>query len=149
MVSRRMRCGPAALRAALRTALLAALAAPLAALAAESSPGPGIGSVVQVSLGLGLVLIMVAAAAWLARRLGVGSTRSDGTVTVRGGVAVGQRERVVVVEINDTWLVIGVAPGRVSALHALPRPQDAPAPQESPQRSFAQRFKRALENSHA
>jgi len=123
--------------------------APLVALEAESSPGPGIGSVLQVSLGLGLVLLMVVAAAWLARRLGVGTTRSDGTVTVRGGVAVGQRERVVVVEINDTWLVIGVAPGRVNALHALPRPQGAHAPEETTQRSFAQRLRRALEKSHA
>ena len=140
MVSRRLRWGPAA---------LTLTAAPLVALAAESPPGPGIGSVLQVSLGLGLVLMMVAAAAWLARRLGVGSTRSDGTVTVRGGVAVGQRERVVVVEINDTWLVLGVAPGRISALHTLPRPPGAHAPEETAQRPFAQWFKRALEKSHA
>jgi flagellar protein FliO/FliZ len=138
MVSRKLRWGAAALAAA-----------PLAALAAESAPGPGIGSVVQVSLGLGLVLLMVAGAAWLARRLGVGSARSDGALTVRGGVAVGQRERVVVVEIDDTWLVIGVAPGRISALHTLPKPPDARAPQETAQRPFAQWFKRALEKRRA
>ena len=146
MVSRRVQWAPAALWPA---SWLALWAAPLAALAAESSPGPGIGSVLQVSLGLGLVLMMVAVAAWLARRLGVGSLRSDGMVTVRGGVAVGQRERVVVVEIDDTWLVIGVAPGRVSALHTLPRPQGAHALEETAQLSFAQRFKRALERTHA
>jgi flagellar protein FliO/FliZ len=138
MVSRRLRCWAAALAAA-----------PLAALAAESPPGPGIGSVLQVSLGLGVVLLMVAAAAWLARRLGVGSARSDGALTVRGGVAVGQRERVVVVEIDDTWLVIGVAPGRISALHALPRPPGALAPQQTTQQPFAQWFRRAMEKRRA
>jgi flagellar protein FliO/FliZ len=33
---------------------------------------------------------------------------------------VGQRERVVVVEIGDDWLVLGVAAGQVRALHTLP-----------------------------
>jgi flagellar protein FliO/FliZ len=28
---------------------------------------------------------------------------------------------VVVVEIGDTWLVLGVAPGQVTALHQLPK----------------------------
>jgi flagellar protein FliO/FliZ len=34
---------------------------------------------------------------------------------------VGQRERVVLVEVADTWLVIGVAPGHVTALHSMPK----------------------------
>jgi flagellar protein FliO/FliZ len=136
MVSRRLRCGFAALSAA-----------PLCALAAQAAPGPGIGSVLQVSLGLALVLMMVAAAAWLLRRLGLGATRSDGTVTVRGGVAVGQRERVIVVEIDDTWLVIGVAPGRVNALHALPRPPGARATKEAASQPFARWLKRAVERT--
>jgi flagellar protein FliO/FliZ len=28
---------------------------------------------------------------------------------------------VVVVEVEGTWLVLGVAPGRVAALHAMPK----------------------------
>jgi len=35
-------------------------------------------------------------------------------------VMVGQRERVVVVEIGGQWLVLGVAAGQVRALHTLP-----------------------------
>ena len=33
---------------------------------------------------------------------------------------VGQRERVVVVEIGNTWLVLGIAAGQVRALHTMP-----------------------------
>jgi len=33
---------------------------------------------------------------------------------------VGQRERVVVVEIGESWLVLGVAAGQVRALHTMP-----------------------------
>jgi len=127
---------------------LLAVAAPAAFAADAAAPGPGLGSVLQVSFGLGLVLAMVAAAAWLIRRLGVGAGVPEGIVRVRGGIAVGQRERVVVVEVRDTWLVIGVAPGAVRTLHALPRPPEADGaggaghPAEA---SFARWLGRALE----
>ncbi len=44
-----------------------------------------------------------------------------GRYKVIGGSAVGQRERVVLVEVADTWLVVGVAPGHVTALHSMPK----------------------------
>jgi flagellar protein FliO/FliZ len=129
---------------------LATAALPLRALAADTAAGPGLGSLLQVSLGLGLVLAMVVGAAWLARRLGVTPGQSDGMVKIRGGAAVGQRERVVVVEIEDTWLVLGVAPGRINPLHAMPRPEGASRAQPEPvPHTFAQWLKRAARNSHA
>lgn len=76
---------------------------------------------VQAVAGLALVLAAIAAAAWLLRRT-TQLTQARGTpLVLRGGIAVGPRERVVVVEVEGTWLVLGVAPGRVSALHALPK----------------------------
>ncbi len=35
---------------------------------------------------------------------------------------VGPRERVVVVEVGDTWIVLGVTATHVNALHTLARP---------------------------
>ena len=37
------------------------------------------------------------------------------------GVMVGQRERIVVVEVQDTWLVVGVTPAEMTLLHSLPK----------------------------
>ena len=56
-------------------------------------------------------------------QLGAGSV-----LKVISGVAVGQRERIVLVEVNDTWLVIGVAPGQVRTLHSMPK-SNLPIPQ--------------------
>ena len=129
-----------------------AAAAPAAALAAETAaPGPGFSGVLQVSLGLGVVLAMVAAAAWVVRRLGVGGAMPDGVVRVRGGVPVGQRERVVVVEVRDTWLVLGVAPRAVRTLHALPKPPEADGAGtgQPADASFARWLTRALEKPRA
>ena len=92
------------------------------------------GSMLQFALGLAVVLGLIVAAGWFMKRFSIGPSAS-GLVRVIAGAAVGQRERVVVVEVGDTWMVLGVAPGRVSALHTMPRAetgalttQHAPAP---------------------
>jgi len=102
---------------------------PIAVLAAgePATPAVGAGSVFQVLLGLAIVLAMVFAAAWAIRRFNPNAAGGAGIVRIVGGASVGNRERVLVVEVADTWLVVGVAPGRVSQLHSLPRPQNAAA----------------------
>ncbi len=88
------------------------------------------GSVVQVILSLFLVLAAVVLVAWLLKRLNLPQYGTGNVLKVIGGVAVGQRERIVLVEVNDTWLVIGVAPGQVRTLHTLPK-GSAPLTQNS------------------
>lgn len=81
------------------------------------------GSLVQVIIALVLVFGAIALSAWLLRRYGptqIGTSSSG--MRVIGGVMVGQRERLVLVEVDDTWLIVGVAPGRVNAVHSMPRP---------------------------
>lgn len=86
------------------------------------------GSLLQFALGLALVLGLIVAAGWFAKRFQIG-TPASGLVKIVSGAAVGQRERVVVVEVGDTWMVLGVAPGRVNTLHTMPRGTIAATPQ--------------------
>ena len=86
------------------------------------------GGMLQFAFGLALVLGLIVAAGWFMKRFSIGPSAS-GLVKVIAGAAVGQRERVVIVEVNDTWLVLGVAAGRVSQLHTMPRGQITPAAQ--------------------
>ncbi len=79
------------------------------------------GSVLQVILSLLLVLAAVVMVAWVLKRINLPQQGSGNALKVISGVAVGQRERVVLVEVNDTWLVVGVAPGQVNALHSMPK----------------------------
>ena len=83
------------------------------------------GGMFQVLFGLLLVLAAVAATAWLLRRFSLGQNVMGGAVRVVGGVALGQRERLVLVEVGETWLLLGVAPGQVNALHTMARPEGA------------------------
>jgi flagellar protein FliO/FliZ len=88
--------------------------------AGTSIPSLGLAGVMQALLGLAAVLALVMACAWLARRFGLQAPRLGSAVKVVGGVMLTTKERVVVVEVQGTWLVLGVAPGKVSMLHALP-----------------------------
>lgn len=36
-----------------------------------------------------------------------------------GGVVLGQRERIVLLEVGDQWLVIGIVPGQIRTLHRM------------------------------
>ncbi len=98
--------------------------------AAESAASAG--SLLQVLLGLVAVLAVMAAAAWVMKRLGVARAMAGTPVKVIGGVSVGGRERVVVVEVADQWIVVGVAPGSVNALSTLPRQEVAAPDQGAP-----------------
>ncbi len=75
----------------------------------------------QALAGLAAVLAVIAGSAWLMRRVQRIAPARGSPLAMRGALAVGPRERVVVLEIEGTWLVLGVAPGRVSALHAMPK----------------------------
>ncbi|MDA8415825.1 MAG: flagellar biosynthetic protein FliO [Betaproteobacteria bacterium] len=79
----------------------------------------------QVVLSLGFVLALMAGVGWFLKRYSwYGKPRSgDPLLRIVGSVAVGQRERVVVVELENTWVMVGVAPGQVESLHVQPKPE--------------------------
>ena len=116
---------------------------PMLATAAEGThsaytpPPPAVssGSIVQIIFSLLLVLAAIMLVAWLLKRMNVAQQGSGNLLKVLGGVAVGQRERIVLVEVKDTWLVVGVGPGQIRTLHTLQKPdgigQDAVAASQS------------------
>jgi flagellar protein FliO/FliZ len=111
-----------------RGTLLAAFSTPWPALAAEVASPPGMFStVLQVLLGLGIVMAAIGGAAWLARRYVPGAGHGHGPVKVVGAVMVGPKERVVVIEVEGDWVVLGVTATQVNALHTLARPERAAA----------------------
>ena len=86
---------------------------------AQSPATVGAGSLMQVTLSLLLVLAVVFAAAWLTRRLRGFGRFGNGAVSIVTDIAVGAKERVVLVQVGKQQLLLGVAPGRVNTLHVL------------------------------
>lgn len=88
--------------------------------AAEAMPAPAAG-LAQVTLSLLLVLGAVLLTAWLLRRTrGLQRARSGAGLAVVGEVAVGPRERVVLIDVAGRQVLVGVAPGSVRVLQRWP-----------------------------
>ncbi len=127
-----------------------------AVITGSAVPSLGFGAVLQTVFGLVLVIAVVFGCGWLARRLGLQHGPKNALVKTVGGASLGGKERVAVVEIGDTWLVLGAAPGSVRLLHTmpaseLPNPAQAAAKAASTgdpalQGSFGQRFRDALKH---
>ncbi|HUW27685.1 MAG TPA: flagellar biosynthetic protein FliO [Sulfuriferula sp.] len=95
---------------------------------ANAAMQPGVaptGGIFQVLLGLILVLGLMAALAWVLKRFGATRAAGGAAIRVVGGVSVGGRERVLIIEAADQWIVVGVSPGRVNALATMPRQENA------------------------
>lgn len=109
------------------------------------------GGLFQVLLGLILVLGLMAALAWVLKRFGATRAAGGAAIRVVGGVSVGGRERVLIIEAADQWIVVGVAPGRVNALATMPRQENAAALMSAPvAKNFSAWLKQTVEkrNGH-
>ena len=84
--------------------------------------GVSTGAFVQGLIGLvviiGLLLVTLAAL----KRWGgqFGGVRTSG-MKIISGLSVGTRERILLIEVGDTWLVVGVTASQIRTLHTLPR----------------------------
>jgi len=109
------------------------LPALLPAPAFAGSATEAVGSTLTMLLGLAVVLAALYASLILLKRVQQKTGSAQAKMQVIGATAVGPRERVVLVEIADRVLVLGVAPGRVTKLDSLdsaavPRAPESPPP---------------------
>ncbi len=81
-----------------------------------------IGSAIRLILGLFVVLFLIIASAWLFKRFGRWQGGYTDQLKIVGGLAVGARERIVLVQVGEQQLLIGIAPGNIRTLHVLDEP---------------------------
>lgn len=89
---------------------------------AVTTPVLSTGSYVQMILGLVFVVVLIFALAWLVRRMGRLQSVIGGSMKLLGGLSLGQRERAVLVQVGETQMLLGVAPGSVRTLHVFDKP---------------------------
>lgn len=94
-------------------------------------------NLMQTGLGLFLVLALILAVAWVARRMGRFQAGAGSSLKIIGGLSMGSRERIVLIQAGDTQLLVGVAPGRVQTLHVLNETVAGTEPESGPEHPFA------------
>ena len=123
---------------------------PLSALAAETtaSPTPMAGSNLagqlgQMLLGLLLVIGLIFALAWLLRRVQQLTPRTGQVIKLLATQPLGPRDRLVLVQVGNEQILLGLSAGRIAPLHVLKEPVHlADAEPATPE--FAQRLMELL-----
>jgi flagellar protein FliO/FliZ len=99
-----------------------------------------VGSIVVVILLLVGVLILL-------RRFNGVSGQMSGNMRVISSVGVGQRERVVLLQVGDQQMLVGVGPGNVRKIHAFDEPVVEQTASSTP--TFSEVWKAALGKTEA
>lgn len=96
---------------------LAARTVPVTPTAATSAS-----SLISALLALMLVIALILALAWLLRRMPGNAFNGSAGLRPVASLAVGAKERLVVVDVGGEHLLIGVTASQISLLHTLPQP---------------------------
>jgi flagellar protein FliO/FliZ len=118
----RAKARPAAILLSLVASVASAAEQPFAAPEAVTGAPSAAGGLAQVTLSLMLVLAAIFAAAWVVRRLRNFGRPGAGAINIIADVALGTKERAVLIQVGSQQLLVGVAPGRVNTLHVLAEP---------------------------
>ena len=100
-------------------------------------------ALLRVIIGLVLVVAAILASAWLARRAGLVQRGGGNLLKQVAALPLGARQSVVVIEVDKTWLVVGVSPNQLTTLHTMPA-GELPEGASLPASAFAAKLGQAL-----
>ncbi len=79
-------------------------------------------SIASVILSLFLILILILVAAWLFRRFGQLQSIPHNELKMLASLSTGQRERIVLLQVGEKQLLVGVTQGSIRTLYELDKP---------------------------
>lgn len=100
--------------------------------------------ILKMVVGLIVVLIIIFIIAWLAKNYMGFSPTSNPALKPIAAVAVGQKERVVLLKVSDRQVLIGVAPGNVSMLCMLDKESEVDVSSDTSKNLFAEKLKASM-----
>ncbi|HRD65833.1 MAG TPA: flagellar biosynthetic protein FliO, partial [Candidatus Competibacter sp.] len=87
-------------------------------------PLPGGGMLAQLTLGLAVVLVLAIGLSWFLRRYAL---PRGGAIRVIGGLPLGSRERLLLIEVDEARLLLGITPSQIQTLHVFAPVTSRPA----------------------
>ena len=72
--------------------------------------------------GLLLVVVVIFGLAWLMKRLNLSQHSQNGLLKIIAGLPLGTRDRIVLLQVGEEQILLGLSPGRIQKLHTLSIP---------------------------
>ncbi len=101
------------------------------------------GSVAQLALSLAAIVALILAVSWVLKRLKLGTVRGRGEIAVIDQLALGPRERIVLLRVGESQVLIGVGAGGVVGLTPLATPIAVRSAPDGP--AFADRLREFMQ----
>ncbi len=98
--------------------------------------------------GLILVVFLILTIAWLIRRVGGVPMMGGQAMKVSAVLSIGTREKVVLVDVGDKQILLGVAPGRVTHLESFDEPVISQTATSAAQGDFSATIKNLLQKNN-
>jgi flagellar protein FliO/FliZ len=111
-------------------------------IAAPASPLSG-GSLAQLTFSLMAIVALLFAIGWVLKRTRVVGTRSRGQLRVLDEIALSPRERVLLLRVGDSQVLVGIGAGGMVGLTPLATPIVLP-PVPTPAPAFADRLRELM-----
>jgi flagellar protein FliO/FliZ len=112
------------------------------------TPPLNTGTLFETLFGLLIVLGCIVLVAWLLKRTNRFHTSANGQLKIIAGLALGARERIVLVQVGEQQLLVGITPQQIQTLHVLDKPIDSE--ETTPvSASFAENLNQALQGKNS
>ena len=83
-----------------------------------TSPLTG-GTVIEMVFYLMLVVAVIFLCAWLFRRMGGMGVGATGLIKILTAISLGSRDRIVLIQVGEKQMLLGISPGRINTLHVF------------------------------
>lgn len=116
----------------------------MSALATPASP-LSVGSLAQLSLSLVGIVVLILAISWALKRLKLAGPRGSGEIAVIDELSLGPRDRIALIRVGDSQVLIGIGSGGIVSLTPLPAPIAIKPAAQTP--AFADRLRDIMRGS--
>jgi len=76
----------------------------------------------EVVVGLVLVILLIFVCAWVVRKLNGAGLTKGGAMRVVATLPLGMKEKLILVQVGEQQILLGVAPGRVNTIQVFEKP---------------------------
>ncbi len=107
-------------------------------------PAMSSGYLLRLVLGLAAIVLLIFVLGRFASRFNVAQGASNGALRIIAGLPTGARDRIVLLQVGEEQILLGLTPGRIEKLHTLSAPVEH-GEEKVVAGSFARKLRMALE----